>query len=89
MARCEKQNGQSNQAALAAPRGRQAFASEETQSQCQRGLKSLLFACLLILTSLAVSLEEAGVGGGSQSQLRSQTIVTQELCRTPSLKGQM
>ena len=74
---------------LAAPRGRQGFASEEIQSQCQRGLKSLLFACLFVLTSLAFSLEEAGVGGGSQSQLRPQTIETQELCCTPSLKGQV
>ena len=80
MTRCEGQNGQRDLGTVAGPRGRQPFTSEEAQSQCQGSLKSLPFACLFVLTTLAFSLEEAGVEGGSKSQLRPQTMEMQELC---------
>ena len=55
------------------------------QNHCQGGLKSLPFACLFVLTSLAVSLEEAGVGG-RKNQLRALVMDLQELSCIHSLE---
>lgn len=45
------------------------------------GKPKVIAVCLLVcFNSLAFSLEEAGVEGGSKSQLRPQTMEMKELC---------